>query len=68
MKKPKEKIQLIDKLAFTIEQAVQSSSLGQTSIYQAIKDKQLIKRKYGTRTVITRRDLVAFLDNLPVSE
>jgi hypothetical protein len=67
-RKLKEKIQSGDKLAFTIEEAVQSSSLGQTSIYQAIKDKKLIMRKYGSRSVITRGDLVAFLNSLPTSE
>jgi hypothetical protein len=69
--KPKEKLQrripLSEHLGFTVEEAVQVSSLGQTSIYKAIKEKQLIKRKYGTRTVITRTDLIAFLDNLPKS-
>jgi hypothetical protein len=65
---PRKQIQPGDKLAFTIDEAVQSSSLGQTSIYQAIKDKKLIMRKYGSRSVITRGDLVAFLNGLPVSE
>jgi hypothetical protein len=65
--KRKEKIQSGDKLAFTIDEAVQSSSLGQTSIYQAIKEKRLIMRKYGSRSVITRGDLVAFLNGLPIS-
>jgi Helix-turn-helix domain len=56
----------MDKLAFTIAEAAQLSSLGQTSIYKAIKDRQLICRKFGTRTIITRADLVSLLENLPV--
>lgn len=55
----------IEKLGFTIQEAAQSSSLGQTSIYKAIRDKQLKARKYGTRTIITRADLAIFLENLP---
>jgi hypothetical protein len=31
----------------------------------AIKDKKRIKRKDGTRTVITRTDLTNFMDDLP---
>lgn len=61
------KLHLVDKLAFSIEEAVQSSSLGQTSIYQAIREGKLIMRKYGSRSVITRDDLVAFLNGLPVA-
>jgi len=43
----------MEKLALTIQEAAQLSSLGQTSIYKAIRDGQLICRKYGTRTIIT---------------
>jgi hypothetical protein len=56
----------MEKLGFTIPEASEVSSLGQTSIYKAIREGKLICRKYGTRTIITRGDLTAFLDNLPV--
>jgi excisionase family DNA binding protein len=55
-----------EKLALTIQEAAQLSSLGRTSIYKAIREGQLISRKYGTRTVIMRADLTSFLTNLPV--
>ncbi len=55
----------IEKLGFTIPEAAQSTSLGQTSIYKAIRDKKLRCRKYGTRSIITRTDLISFLDSLP---
>jgi hypothetical protein len=55
----------IEKLGFTIQEVAEASSLGQTSIYQAIKDKKLIERKCGTRTVITRTDLTNFMNGLP---
>ena len=56
----------MEKLAYTVEEAAELSSLGQTSIYKAIKDELLIKRKYGTRSIIMHRDLKSFLDNLPI--
>jgi excisionase family DNA binding protein len=56
---------LADKLAFSIPEAAEISSLGPTSLYQAIKEKRLIRRKFGTRTVIRRADLEAFLEGLP---
>ena len=55
----------MEKLAFTIQEAATVSSLGQTSLYKAIKEKQLIAKKYGTRTIITRTALQTFLDKLP---
>jgi excisionase family DNA binding protein len=58
----------VEKLAFTIPEAAAVSSIGQTSLYKAIRDKQLKARKYGTRTIITRIDLQAFLDSLPSSD
>jgi excisionase family DNA binding protein len=56
----------MEKLAFTIQEAATVSSLGQTSLYQAVKDGKLIIRKFGTRSVIRRDDLETFLDSLPV--
>jgi excisionase family DNA binding protein len=55
----------MEKLGLTVPEAAALSSLGQTSIYKAIKERRLRIRKYGTRTIITRADLVAFLENLP---
>jgi excisionase family DNA binding protein len=55
----------MEKLSFTVQEAAALSSLGQTSIYKAIKERRLRIRKYGTRTIITRSDLASFLENLP---
>jgi excisionase family DNA binding protein len=55
----------MEKLALTILEAAQLSSLGRTSIYKAIREGVLRSRKYGTRTIIMRADLTVFLDNLP---
>lgn len=54
-----------ERLGLTVPEAATLSSLGQTSIYKAIKERRLRIRKYGTRTIITRTDLASFLENLP---
>ncbi|WP_315769986.1 MULTISPECIES: helix-turn-helix domain-containing protein [unclassified Bradyrhizobium] len=54
-----------DKLCLTVAEAAVLCSLGQTSLYKAIKEGRLRIRKYGTRTIITRADLASFLENLP---
>jgi hypothetical protein len=55
-----------EKLAYTIAEVAELSSLGQTSIYKAIKDGLLRVRKFGTRTVALHVDVMSFLDNLPI--
>jgi len=55
----------IEKLGLTVPEAAALSSLGQTSIYKAVREGRLRIRKYGTRTIITRADLASFLENLP---
>jgi hypothetical protein len=54
-----------EKLGLSIRDAVQLSSLGETSISEALKDKRLRSRKFGTRVVIMPADLVKFLEELP---
>ncbi|WP_315774017.1 MULTISPECIES: helix-turn-helix domain-containing protein [unclassified Bradyrhizobium] len=54
-----------EKLGLTVPEAAVLSSLGQTSLYKAIKEGRLRIRKYGTRTIITRADLATFLESLP---
>jgi excisionase family DNA binding protein len=55
----------MERLGLTVSEAAALSSLGQTSIYKAIREGRLRIRKYGTRTIITRADLASFLENLP---
>jgi excisionase family DNA binding protein len=55
----------IEKLCLTVPEAAALCSLGQTSIYKAIREGRLRIRKYGTRTIIMRADLASFLENLP---
>jgi len=55
----------MEKLGLTVPEAAALSSLGQTSIYKAVREGRLRIRKYGMRTIITRADLASFLENLP---
>ncbi|WP_456780400.1 helix-turn-helix domain-containing protein [Bradyrhizobium sp. USDA 3315] len=55
----------LERLGLTVAEAAVLSSLGQTSVYKAIREGRLRIRKYGTRTIITRADLASFLENLP---
>ncbi|WP_050420488.1 helix-turn-helix domain-containing protein [Bradyrhizobium tropiciagri] len=57
-----------ERLALTVAEAAVLSSLGQTSVYKAIREGRLRVRKFGTRTIITRADLTSFLDNLPCGQ
>jgi excisionase family DNA binding protein len=54
----------MERLGLTVPEAAELSSLGQTSIYKAIREGRLQIRKYGTRTIITRADLASFLESL----
>jgi excisionase family DNA binding protein len=55
------------RLAFTVSEAAQTSSIGRTAIFEAIRSGKLVARKYGRRTLIAADDLKAFLNNLPSS-
>jgi hypothetical protein len=70
-KPPKEKpipLSPKEKFGLSIRDAVQLSSLGETSISEALKDKRLRSRKFGTRVVIMPADLTLFLENLPLAD
>lgn len=49
----------------TLVEASIISGIGRTKLYQAISDGQLVARKYGSRTIILRDDLLQFLASLP---
>jgi excisionase family DNA binding protein len=53
------------RLAFSIMEVTASTGLGRDTVYKAIREGRLIARKFGRRTLITERDLRAFLDGLP---
>ncbi len=55
-----------EKIAYTLEQISDMLSIGKTKIYAEIKAGRLKVRKWGSRNLVFREDLDAFLTTLPV--
>lgn len=55
----------IEKMAFSVDEAAMRAGLGRDRIYTAIRDGNLVARKFGRRTLITAEALQQFLDSLP---
>lgn len=55
----------MNKISYSIPEAVRITSLGRSTIYGAMKTGQLKARKCGKRTVILESDLSTFLKALP---
>jgi excisionase family DNA binding protein len=55
----------VEKLAYTPEEAAAATGLGRTSIFEAMRDGRLERRKAGARTLIPAASLRAFLAALP---
>jgi len=49
----------------TLGQASVVSGIGRTKLYEAIAKGDLIARKYGSRTIVLKGDLLRFLASLP---
>jgi hypothetical protein len=49
----------------TLAEASIVSGIGRTKLYAAIADGQLTARKYGSRTIVLRGELLRFLKSLP---
>jgi hypothetical protein len=49
----------------TLADASAVSGIGRTKLYEAIAQRQLKARKYGSRTIVLRSDLLLFLASLP---
>lgn len=58
-------MEIKDKLAYTIPEAVEASGRSRTSIYASIKNGTLVARKHGGRTIILTGDLHRWLEALP---
>lgn len=61
----KDKHMTIEKLAYSIPEAVTVSGRSRTALYQAFKTGELIARKQGARTIILADDLRHWLESLP---
>lgn len=55
------------KLACSIQKFANLTDLGRSTIYEAIKNGDLVARKMGKRTVITAPDGMRWLNNLPTA-
>jgi excisionase family DNA binding protein len=55
----------IEKMAFSVDETAMRTGLGRDRIYTAIRDGNLVARKFGRRTLITANALQQFLDTLP---
>jgi excisionase family DNA binding protein len=51
---------------YTLDEIIEQSGLGRTSIYKAISEGRLKARKFGRRVVIFDTDYSDFITNLPV--
>ena len=49
----------------TLAEASIVSGIGRTKLYEAIAAGQLTARKYGSRTIVLRGELLRFLKSLP---
>jgi excisionase family DNA binding protein len=56
---------MTEKIAYSVEQAARAAGVGRTLMFEEIRNKRLIARKIGRRTVITAEDLIAWLESLP---
>ena len=64
----KQATQLLERRAYTIEEAVEVSRVGRSSIYEVIKKGELRAVKRGRRTLILADDLERFLNGLKPME
>jgi excisionase family DNA binding protein len=55
----------VEKIAFSVDEAAMRAGLGRDRIYAAIRNGDLVARKYGRRTLITSEALQRFLNGLP---
>ena len=55
----------MDKLAYTIDEAIEAGAGCRTKIYEAIRGGDLKARKRGKRTIILAPDLTQYLESLP---
>jgi hypothetical protein len=55
------------KLGYSLKEAAAVASVGRTSLYLAIRRRELRARKKGARTIVLDRDLRRWLEDLPPS-
>jgi len=53
------------RVAYSLTEASEATSLGRSTIEEAVSKGRLPARKFGARTLILASDLQAFLESLP---
>lgn len=56
---------MTNKIAYRIDDLVETGPFGRTFLFEAIRDGKLVARKAGRATVILASDWQAFIDGLP---
>jgi hypothetical protein len=51
--------------AMCVEDALRFIGIGRTKFYELVKEKRIVPRKIGRRTLVLRNDLLNMLDSLP---
>ena len=51
--------------AYSVDEVAERAGVGRDAVYDAIREKRLVARKWGKRTVITQTAFRAFLESLP---
>jgi excisionase family DNA binding protein len=59
---------MTDIISLTIADAVKSSGIGRTTLYELIGAKKLDARKAGNRTLITAESLRRYVASLPAAD
>jgi excisionase family DNA binding protein len=54
-----------DRIAYSVDEVAVRAGIGRDAVYDAIRERRLVARKWGRRTIITDSALRAFLDSLP---
>ena len=60
--------QINNREGLSIPEAMEVSGIGRNKLYQYIAKGDLTARKVGTKTIVLRSELMAFLKNLPRAE
>jgi excisionase family DNA binding protein len=54
-----------ERIAYSVDEAAVRAGIGRDAVYDAIREKRLVARKWGRRTLITDSALRAFIESLP---
>lgn len=54
----------VERLAYTPAEAAEAMGMGESTIFKLIREGELTAVRYGTRTLVRKEELAAFLDRL----